>query len=260
MSSSWSGNQAAQDNLDDPHRNRILAATSRDDYEIVADTLDWLQHVVMGLNLCPFAKPSFSKDQIQIEVEHGENPTDILARVVEECFKLKRDDAEGTTLVVCPDLFPDDFEEFLGILNVLEEGILEDLDLTGVLQIAPFHPRFVFGDQKELDGDKDTIESYTNRAPYPIFHILREVEVAKAVEALEGDASKVWQRNIELLRSLEDEFSVDLEDGNKLGTDLVRSIILKGKINGHVQNEATRGDLRKRIQRVMKKLKLQRLA
>ncbi|KAL3905752.1 MAG: hypothetical protein SGILL_009549, partial [Bacillariaceae sp.] len=90
------------DGDNEQHRKRILDATSPDDYPIVKDTLDWLNHVVMGLNLCPFAKPSFIKDQIHIQVVHGGNPTDVLAQVVEECWKLKQidnsDDAGGTTL------------------------------------------------------------------------------------------------------------------------------------------------------------------
>jgi hypothetical protein len=245
----------------DEHRNRILeSATTSGDYPIVVNTLDWLQNVVMGLNLCPFAKPSFVRDQINIQVVHGGNPTDALAHVVEECWKLKGDDKEGTALVVCPDLYPDDFEEFLGILNVLEEGIMEDLELSEDLQIAPFHPLFVFGDQEEDSGEvngskeknvEDAISSYTNRAPYPMFHILREMEISKAVESLGGDASKVWKRNIELLQSMEDEFSGNTDDSNKTEAQMLRSAILKGKF--HQENVIT-----ERIQRVLKKFKKER--
>ncbi|KAL3893267.1 MAG: hypothetical protein SGARI_008279 [Bacillariaceae sp.] len=214
----------------------------------------------MGFNLCPFAKPSFVKGQIRIEVAHGENPTDILAHVVEECWKLQGDNKEGTTLVLCPDLFPDDFEEFLAILNVLEEGILEDLNLSDELQIAPFHPLFVFGDaDDDGDGNEDAIGSYTNRAPYPIFHILREEEVSKAVEALEGDAAKVWKRNIALLQSLDDEFSETSED-TESEADLLRHTVLKGKLNEQVNDQAARYCLQKRVQRAMNKFKRERLA
>ena len=254
----------------DHHRKRILDSVSSDDYAIVEDTLDWLSHVVIGFNLCPFAKPSFVKDQIHIQVVHGENPTDVLAQVVEECWKLKQIDNEddgGTTLVVCPDLFPDDFEAFLGIYNVLEEGILIDTNLTEELQVAPFHPLFVFGDQAEEETDYDftdnaagAIGSYTNRSPYPIFHILREMEVSKAVEALEGDSSRVWKRNIDLLQSLEEEFSASAGDSAETEPALLRSAILKGKINENVKNESMQQSVRARILRVMTKFKKDRIA
>jgi hypothetical protein len=297
------------DDDDNVHRRRILQATSSpEDYPIVAETLDWLQHVVMGLNLCPFAKPSFVLDQIRIHVLHGDNPTDILAGVLGECWKLKflsttgrskeptaRPTASGggTTLVVCPDLFPNDFYQYLELYNILQEGVLVDQNLTGVLQVAPFHPLFEFAvsdvadpemenimddpdsddesatpsatavsnrpydDNNNNDDDDDEgmdlvttgtasasevdIDNYTNRSPYPMFHILREEEVSKAVDALDGDASKVWKRNMDLLQALQEEFSEQRDD------HLLRSTILLGKRRGDSGNE-----YRRRVQKVLK--------
>jgi hypothetical protein len=39
-----------------------------------------------------------------------------------------------------------------------------------------------------------------------MFHILREDEVSRAVDKLDGDAGKVWRRNIDLLESMVDRF------------------------------------------------------
>jgi uncharacterized protein len=297
------------DDDDDPHRQRILSSSSSskqdDDYEIVKDTLDWLQHVVMGLGLCPFAKPSFVSDEIRIVVVHGENPTDILASVLHECWKLrrttlpapesqggdnKRRDGElslstggggggGTTLVVCPDLYPDDFEEYLAIHTVLEEGILVDQELTGELQVAPFHPLFEFASEEErdfqdgcntdhhhpLDNHPEennerrpvaavAIENYTNRSPYPIFHILREEEVSKAVESLEGDASRVWQRNVDLLKDLEAEFDCTAAAVEDNGQDLLRSVVLRGKGRHDLKHSA----MWERVDNILKQFKRKR--
>jgi hypothetical protein len=280
---------------DQRYRQRILekSRTDDDDTDIVKQTLDWLQYVVIGLNLCPFAIQSFLKDQITIKVVRGGNPTDILAETLDECWKLskipsKSDDANkggggGTTLMVCPDLHPNDFMEFLSIYNVLQDGILEDQNLSPHIQIAPFHPQFVFashgveeediGDDDDDDDDDDdmtsdtrdsdiittdngkdddeeddnwlsrlasdddiaSIDNYTNRSPYPIFHILREEEVSKAVETLHGDASIVWKRNVDLLNTLETTFTTgdddcQEEEEEEDGTNLLRDKILKGKI------------------------------
>ena len=47
----------------------------------------------------------------------------------------------------------------------------------------------------------DDIENYTNRAPYPILHLLREDSIARAVDAF-PDASAIYERNQETLRRL----------------------------------------------------------
>ncbi|OEU07980.1 DUF1415-domain-containing protein, partial [Fragilariopsis cylindrus CCMP1102] len=172
--------------------------------QITIDTLDWLENVVIQYNLCPFAEQSLLKNQLNIDVIQGSNQTDILAAVLGECLRLK--DTPGTTLIVCPNLFPNNFIAYLEILNILTEGILPDNDLDGIIQIASFHPFFMFGDSDSDSSDNDdttNIENYTNRSPYPIFHLLREAEVSYAVDSLDGDDSKVWKRNIAFLKTVE---------------------------------------------------------
>ena len=83
---------------------------------------------------------------------------------------------------------------------VIEDDVMEEHDLHGLVQIAPFHPKFAFA------GSGDGIDNYTNRSPYPMFHILRENEVGMAVDKLGGDASKVWQRNVDLLEGMDEKF------------------------------------------------------
>jgi hypothetical protein len=104
--------------------------------------------------------------------------------------------------MICPELFPTNFHAFLEVYNMLQDGVLVDNELTEDIQVAPFHPSFEF----EGSGE-DGIDNYTNRSPYPIFHILREVEVGYAVDALQGDAGKVWKRNVELLEELDEQLS-----------------------------------------------------
>jgi uncharacterized protein len=65
-----------------------------------------------------------------------------------------------------------------------------------VLQIASFHPRYQFE-----GSEPDDIENYTNRAPYPILHLLRETSLTRAVESF-PDAAEIYERNMETLRRL----------------------------------------------------------
>jgi len=100
--------------------------------------------------------------------------------------------------MVCPECYPHDFLKFLDVVHIVEEGLLVDHDLQGYIQVVPFHPLFRFGNGKDNDDDDDldnttaddnidvkendngdTIDNWTNRSPYPTFHILREADVSK---------------------------------------------------------------------------------
>ncbi|MFP3507624.1 DUF1415 family protein, partial [Burkholderia sp. SIMBA_062] len=45
------------------------------------------------------------------------------------------------------------------------------------------------------------IENYTNRAPYPILHLLREASIERAADAF-PDAADIYERNQETMRRL----------------------------------------------------------
>ncbi|MNT82356.1 hypothetical protein D3C72_2220770 [compost metagenome] len=68
--------------------------------------------------------------------------------------------------------------------------------LVGELQVATFHPQFQFADTQV-----DDIENYTNRAPYPILHLLREDSIDRAVESF-PDASEIYEKNIDTMKKL----------------------------------------------------------
>ena len=46
------------------------------------------------------------------------------------------------------------------------------MDCRGIIQLATFHPQYQFSDAEE-----DDVENWTNRSPYPMFHLLRENEI-----------------------------------------------------------------------------------
>jgi hypothetical protein len=76
------------------------------------------------------------------------------------------------------------------------EVVLRTHGLVGVLQVASFHPDYVFA-----DADADDIANHTNRAPYPTLHLIREASLARATAAF-PDAADIYERNIETLRNL----------------------------------------------------------
>lgn len=162
----------------------------------LADTQRWLERAVIGLNLCPFAKAVHTKGQIRWVECPAAEPRAVLELLVQELQGLAAaDPAEtDTTLIVAPALLPRfvDFNDFLGVAD----EALAALGLEGTLQIAAFHPRWVFAGTAAGD-----ISHHTNRAPHPTLHLLREASVARAVAAY-PDAEAIYGRNIATLRRL----------------------------------------------------------
>jgi hypothetical protein len=174
------------------------AALKEEENQIIENTQAWLKRVVIGMNLCPFAERPSREGKLKIDVVRGNDEEVIFTRVLTEL--IKRQDSPGTTLIVCPECYPDDFEDYFGMVSWIEEDLMVQHDLAEKVQVAPFHPLFQFA-----GSGPDAVDNWTNRSPYPIFHILREEEVTKAVDFLDGDAGKVWKRNVNLLHALEDE-------------------------------------------------------
>jgi hypothetical protein len=113
-----------------------------------------------------------------------------------------------TTLLIAPDAFPDflDFNDFLATAD----RALAELDLEGILQIAPFHPRFVFAGT--LDDD---ITNCTNRTPYPTLHLIREASIDRAVQAF-PEAEAIFEVNMATMEQLGPEGWAALDVGPTL--------------------------------------------
>jgi hypothetical protein len=164
--------------------------------EIIDSTRHWLTHAVIGLNLCPFAKAVFVKDQIRYAVSEARTFEDVLADIETELKYLAETDPDqtDTTLLIVPHALAN-FAEYNDALH-FADTLLKQLRLEGELQIASFHPNYQFD-----DAESDDIENFTNRAPYPIFHLLREASIERAVEAF-PDAADIYERNMATLRHL----------------------------------------------------------
>lgn len=159
-------------------------------------TRDWLERVVVGLNLCPFAKAVQVKDQIRYVVSRASEPSLLREELSRELLALSaaKPEVTDTTLLIHPFVLGD----FLDYNDFLDEAdaVLEELGLVGELQIASFHPEYQFA-----DSAADDIANYTNRSPYPMLHLLREASVTRALESV-ADPSRIFESNIERLKAL----------------------------------------------------------
>ena len=166
------------------------------DEAVLAATRHWLEKAVIGLNLCPFAKAVYVKNQVRLVVSQARHADDLLEELDRELDLLVATPAEevDTTLLIHPTLF-DDFLDFNDFLEVAE-GVVGEHGLEGVVQLASFHPQFQF------DGtEPDAISNFTNRAPFAMLHLLREESVDRAVEAF-PDAEAIFEINIATLEKL----------------------------------------------------------
>ncbi|WP_313320539.1 DUF1415 domain-containing protein [Stenotrophomonas sp.] len=162
----------------------------------IAVTRNWLEKAVIGLNLCPFAKAVYVKQQVRFVLSDATTPEALLEQLAEELVLLRETPAEqiDTTLIIHPDVLTDflDYNDFLDNAD----AAVEALDLQGILQVASFHPQYQFA-----GAAPDDVSNYTNRAPYPTLHLLREDSVERAVSAF-PDPDVIVERNIKTLDQL----------------------------------------------------------
>jgi hypothetical protein len=163
----------------------------------------WVEKMVVGLNLCPFAKKEVIRNRVRYVNSTATTQEQLLMNIKSELELLNDDKSIETTLLIHPKTLDDfyDYNEFLAYAD----DLLVDMDLDGTYQIASFHPDYQFGGTAINDA-----ENFTNRSPYPMLHLIREESLEQAV-ANYPNIDKVPTRNIELMK--------------KIGTEKLQEII-----------------------------------
>ena len=146
----------------------------------IRETRRWIEAIVIGLNLCPFARRVFEGDKIRYVVSEATDSDalrDDLARELKHLVAESIGRVE-TTILIHPHVLQDflDYNDFLDEANEL----LGTPELTGIVQIASFHPHYQFA-----GTEPDAVENDTNRSPYPMLHLLREESITKVAGAPE---------------------------------------------------------------------------
>lgn len=166
------------------------------DDDVIAAMRQWIEKAVIGLNLCPFARAVYVKNQVRFVVSHAPHLDGLLEDLDRELHFLAGADPEAvdTTLLIHPTLLPD-FSGFNDFLQLAEAAVGEN-ELEGVIQLTSFHPHFQF------EGTApDDMGNFTNRAPFPALHLLREASIERVV-AVFPEAETIYARNIETLEAL----------------------------------------------------------
>jgi hypothetical protein len=163
---------------------------------VVAAIGRWIDDVVVGLRLCPFASGPWKAGEVRIIVSAVTSPEDAVRDALDEALHLMEvsEDEVGTTLVAFTHTL-DDFETFLDAEETLAH-ILDQAGASGILQVASFHPDYVFA-----DAEPDALGNWTNRAPVPILHLLREAQVTQAIDQ-HPDPDAIPNDNVKRLEAL----------------------------------------------------------
>ena len=164
-----------------------------DDIKIIAQTKKWVSSVIIAHNYCPFAKREVDKERVRYHVEHKTEFNSLLHAVLHECVWLDQNADTETTLIIFP-FGLNDFNLYLDCL-VLAEDLLIAQGYEGVYQLASFHPDYCF-----QGADENDPANFTNRSPYPMFHLIRESSVQAAIEK-HPDTDSIPERNVEYARA-----------------------------------------------------------
>lgn len=159
--------------------------------------IQWLEEFIIGMNICPFAKAPWEQGQILLQ---GCEKTEESAIIKSFNLCLEELETNGpfeTCLFYLPHL-PWDYLDFNDFSQILEDELLT-AGLEEKYQLVVFHPGFYFA-----DTDPHDLANYVNRSPYPLIHILKRLDIERAINNFE-DAQKISYINEKKIKKLDPE-------------------------------------------------------
>ncbi|MCS5587278.1 MAG: DUF1415 domain-containing protein [Porticoccaceae bacterium] len=156
----------------------------------------WLQTFIVELNLCPFARPVVASDALRITICESEDLNQLNHAFLIELDLIQQSSERdiATTLLVMPNALAS-FDEYLLFLDNAE-ALIEELGLDGTIQLASFHPQYLFDSEAE-----DSASHFSNRSPYPVIHFLREDMLSDALDEF-ANPEQIPLRNISTLEKI----------------------------------------------------------
>lgn len=170
--------------------------------QVISQVTHWLEQIVIGLNLCPFARRELVNQRLHFTVSDAVTTEQLLEDLQLALQQIVQSPDIETTLLIHPDVLQDfdDYNQFLDTADAL----LCSMELEGVYQIASFHPDYQF-----YGTQVDDACNYSNKSPYPMLHLLSEASVEQAIASY-PDSSLIPERNQALLESMDIEILKEL--------------------------------------------------
>ena len=182
---------------------------SHPDAALVAATQRWVDGIIVGHNLCPFAAAVRPHTRYVVCRAHTMETFDAELRRLAAVDPAKA----ATTLVLLPG---QEFAEFAGLM-VLQPDVQQLADEMGAdVQILPFHPLATYGaagEDEDEDEDVDEDEEaqaaqldafdFSTRSPVPMLHLLRQADVDAGEEQWFSQGGlPIQERNAAYLRGI----------------------------------------------------------
>lgn len=148
----------------------------------------WIDNFIIQENICPFAKKERDLSRIHLFCYSANSVLKTCDVLLEQLDKMQEDENIETSIIIAKEQL-EDFDEYL---FHLEEAniVLANNAYEGQFQLASFHPNYLFEGETE-----DSLSHFTNRAPYPCFHIIRENSISRALKSF-ANPENIPLRNI----------------------------------------------------------------
>ncbi|MGL5393422.1 MAG: DUF1415 domain-containing protein [Shewanella sp.] len=169
---------------------------------IAQHTDNWVKKVIMKYNICPFARREVERGSIRYWVVEQTKIKLVLKALIAECQYLDAHPEHETSLFI----LPRGFEGFYAFLDLVDSANAELIDhgYEGVYQLATFHPDYCFEDEEQ-----GSAANFTNRAPYPTLHIIREASMELALASY-TEPESIPERNIAFCQRKGSDFFIKL--------------------------------------------------
>jgi hypothetical protein len=174
--------------------NNTHSENEKNDVKLEAKIWRWLDEVIIKEELCPFARVPRANNKIKLLIVEETAHEQMLGILANECLFLASNPGTETTLIAFSQGLQD-FYDYLDMLDIAQD-MLAELDYEGTFQLASFHPQYLFSGEPA-----DSVSHYTNRAPAPMFHIIREASITRALEFVDNPGA-IPARNIEHAHAL----------------------------------------------------------
>ncbi|MDH5360617.1 MAG: DUF1415 domain-containing protein [Gammaproteobacteria bacterium] len=164
--------------------------------DVIQQTRCWLETLVIGEGLCPFARQPYEAGRVRFVVSSARNDEALLEDLLAELSYLQKTPLQEveTSLLILPYMLQDflDYNDFLDLVDAL----LEQQQMEGEFQIATMHPYYQFA-----ETEFDDAQNYTNRSPFPLLHLIREESLTRVLQQF-PNPEQIPERNIRHMQAL----------------------------------------------------------
>lgn len=162
--------------------------------KIIQHTKLWIEQVVIANNFCPFAAKPYAESKIDYLIIDSINKHTVLRLMQDYCVVLDSNDAIETAFLILPIGF-NHFKDYLTLLQMANSHLKAN-HWEGIFQLASFHPHYKFAGKSSKD-----VTNYTNRAPYPMLHLIREKSI-ESVRRFFKNIESIPSKNMAAIRAI----------------------------------------------------------